>query len=107
MLGARLYGKEDLRLEEMEIPQISEEEVLVKIKTAAICGTDVRMYNNGANGIDAEHPLVIGHEMAGVIEKVGKRVPFYKEGMRVAVAPNMGCGLCDDCISGNSHMCRD
>lgn len=107
MLGARLYGKEDLRLEEMEIPQISEEEVLVKIKSAAICGTDVRMYNNGANGIDAEHPLVIGHEMAGVIEKVGKRVPFYKEGMRVAVAPNMGCGLCDDCISGNSHMCRD
>ena len=71
MLGARLYGKQDLRLEEMEIPEISDEEVLVKIKNAAICGTDVRMYHNGANGIDGKHPLVIGHEMAGVIEKVG------------------------------------
>lgn len=107
MLGARLYGKQDLRLEEMEIPEISEEEVLVKIKSAAICGTDVRMYNNGANGIDEAHPLVIGHEMSGIIEKVGKRVPFYQKGMRVAIAPNMGCGICDDCISGNGHMCRE
>ncbi len=107
MKGARLYGKEDLRLEELPIPEISEDEVLVKIKSAAICGTDVRMYNNGANGIDADHPLVIGHEMAGIIEKAGADVAFYKEGMRVAIAPNMGCGICDDCISGNGHMCHE
>ena len=106
MKGARLYGKEDLRLEELPIPEISEHEVLVRVKSAAICGTDVRMYKNGAAGIDAAHPLVIGHEMAGVIEQVGKNVRSYQPGQRVAVAPNMGCGICDDCISGNSHMCR-
>ena len=107
MKCARLYGQNDLRLEEMPVPEISDEEILVKVKSAAICGTDVRMYKNGAKGIDVDHPLIIGHEMAGVIEQKGKNVPYYKEGMRVAIAPNMGCGICDDCISGNSHMCKD
>ncbi len=107
MKGARLYGKEDLRLEELPIPEITDNEVLVRVKSAAICGTDVRMYKNGAAGIDEAHPLVIGHELAGVIDQVGKNVKGYEPGQRVAVAPNMGCGICDDCISGNSHMCKD
>lgn len=106
MKAARLYGKEDLRLEELPVPEISDQEVLVRVKSAAICGTDVRMYKNGAAGIDEEHPLIIGHELAGVIEKTGEKVTAYHPGQRVAVAPNMGCGICDDCISGNSHMCR-
>ena len=50
-------------------------------------------------------PLVLGHEIAGVIEKVGPGVTGYREGMRVAVAPNMGCGVCDHCVSGNTQMC--
>ena len=74
MKCARLYGQNDLRLEEIPVPEISDEEILVKVKSAAICGTDVRMYKNGAKGIDADHPLIIGHEMAGVIEKTGKNV---------------------------------
>lgn len=107
MKAARLYGKMDLRLEELAVPEINDDEVLVKVKSAAICGTDVRMYKNGAKGIDETHPLVIGHEMAGVIERTGANVTAYKPGDRVAVAPNMGCGICDDCIRGNSHMCAD
>lgn len=107
MKAALLYGKDDLRVEELPIPEISDDEVLVKVKSAAICGTDVRMYKNGMSGVDQEHPLVIGHELAGVIDKVGKNVPSYKEGMRVAVAPNMGCGICADCIRGNGHMCKE
>ncbi|MCU6762777.1 Sorbitol dehydrogenase [uncultured Roseburia sp.] len=107
MKCARLYGKMDLRLEEVPVPEIGPDEVLVKLKSAAICGTDVRMLKNGAAGIDENHPLIIGHEMAGVIEEVGKEVTAYQKGMRVAVAPNMGCGICPDCISGNGHMCRD
>ncbi|MDC7291640.1 Zn-dependent alcohol dehydrogenase [Blautia schinkii] len=107
MKAAVLYGKEDLRLEERPIPQINDNEVLVKVKSAAICGTDVRMFRNGADGIDEAHPLIIGHELAGDIEKVGSNVAFYRPGMRVAIAPNMGCGICEDCIRGNSHMCRE
>lgn len=106
MKAALLYGKEDMRLEERPIPEINDNEVLVRIKSAAICGTDVRMYRNGVKNVDEDHPLIIGHEMAGVIEKVGKNVTAYTPGTRVAVAPNMGCGICDDCIRGNSHMCK-
>jgi L-iditol 2-dehydrogenase len=56
--------------------------------SAAICGTHIRMYRNGYKGIDETHPLVLGHEIAGVIEKVGDNVQGYRPGMRVAVAPN-------------------
>jgi len=89
-----MYGAGDIRLEEMPVPAIGEQELLLKIKAAAICGTDVRMFTNGAAGIDPEHPRVLGHEIAGVIEAVGAGVTGYHKGQRVAVAPNMGCGIC-------------
>lgn len=107
MKAAVMYGKENMRVQEYPTPEINDNEVLVRIKSAAICGTDVRMYRNGVKNVDEEHPLIIGHEMAGVIEKVGKNVTAYTPGMRVAVAPNMGCGICDDCIRGNGHMCKE
>jgi len=104
MKAIRLYGKEDLRLEDVNVPEISGDEVLIKTKSAALCGTDIRMYKNGASGIDKDHPLIIGHEISGIIEQVGKHVRGYRPGMRVAVAPNMGCGTCDSCVSGNTHL---
>lgn len=107
MKAAFLYGKNDLRVVECPVPEINDDEVLVKVGAAAICGTDVRMLRNGVAGVDEEHPLIIGHEFAGTIDKVGKNVSFYKPGMRVAVAPNMGCGICEDCIRGNGHMCKE
>ena len=107
MKAAVMYGKENMRVQEYPTPEINDNEVLVRIKSAAICGTDVRMYRNGVKNVDEDHPLIIGHEMAGVIEKVGKNLTAYTPGMRVAVAPNMGCGICDDCIRGNGHMCKE
>jgi L-iditol 2-dehydrogenase len=105
MKAARLYGKEDLRVENVPAPTIGEGDILLRIKAAAICGTDIRMYRNGARGATPETPLILGHEIAGVIEKVGAGVSGYTEGMKVAVAPNMGCGICDECVSGNTQMC--
>jgi L-iditol 2-dehydrogenase len=107
MKAARLYGKEDLRVESAPVPAIGEGEVLLAVKAAAICGTDIRMFRNGHKNVSAEHPLILGHEIAGVIEKVGPGVAGYREGMRVAVAPNMGCGVCDLCVSGNTQLCAD
>lgn len=107
MLAARMYGIDDIMLEEIPVPNIDEDEILVKIKAAALCGTDIRMIKNGYPGIDAENPRILGHEFSGIIEKAGSRVKGYEAGQRVTVAPNMGCGICDDCVSGNSHLCRD
>jgi len=107
MKAALLFGKNDIRVVDRPIPAISADEVLLRVRAAAICGTDVRFYRNGLDGVDEQHPLVLGHEVSGVIEKVGENVRSYHPGQRVAVAPNMGCGICPDCIRGNSHMCRD
>lgn len=105
MLALRLYGKNDIRLDEVAVPEINDDEILLKTKAAAICGTDVRMWKNGQKGVDADHPLTLGHEFAGEIVKVGKNVPFYKEGMIVGMQPNIGCGICDRCVAGKPHLC--
>jgi L-iditol 2-dehydrogenase len=105
MLAARLYGPRKLIVEEIEKPVINDNEILLKIKSAAICGTDVRMFQNGSGNISETNPRVLGHEFGGTIEEVGKNVEFYQKGMEIAVAPNMGCGICDKCVRGNGHMC--
>lgn len=106
MMAARLYGKDDLRVERIPVPEIGDGEILVKVKAAAVCGTDLRMLKNGAAGVDAEHPLVLAHEFAGVVERVGKGVDGYRPGQRVGVAPNIGCGACGFCVDGRSHHCK-
>ena len=106
MLAARMYGKEDIRLEEVAKPAIGRGEILIKVKAAAICGTDVRMYRNGYKGITEETPRILGHEFSGVIEEIADGVAGYQVGQRVAVAPNMGCGICSYCVAGNGHLCH-
>ena len=107
MMAARLYGKNDLRVEQMPVPEIGDDEILLKVKAAAICGTDLRMLSNGVAWIDELHPLVLCHEFAGIIEQVGANVPGYGVGQRVSVATNIGCGICNRCVSGKSHHCVD
>jgi L-iditol 2-dehydrogenase len=107
MLAARLHGPKDIRVQKVDVPEISDEEILVQVKSSFICGTDVRMYMNGHPAASPDKPLITGHEGAGVIAAVGSGVKHYREGMRVAVAPNVGCGVCDFCISGMGHHCPD
>jgi L-iditol 2-dehydrogenase len=102
-----MYGINDLRVEEAPTPAPSPGEALLKVETAAICGTDVRILTGGATNVDADHPLILGHEFAGVIPAVGEGVTACAPGDRVAVAPNMGCGHCDLCVSGNGQLCPD
>jgi L-iditol 2-dehydrogenase len=106
MLAARLYGPMDLRVEEVPRPVINDDEILLKIECAAICGTDVRMYKNGYPGVDQDHPRTLGHEFGGTIEEIGKNVKGFSPGMRVALAPNIGCGICDRCVRGDVHLCE-
>jgi L-iditol 2-dehydrogenase len=93
MLAARLYGKEQIKLEQVDRPVINKDEILLEVKSSFLCGTDVRMYKNGHTNTGS--PLILGHELSGVIDSVGSDVEYYKKGMRVAVAPNMGCGICE------------
>jgi len=107
MQAAVLYGKQDLRVDEAGVPQIDAGEILLQVKGAFVCGTDVRMYLNGYPGISERTPRVLGHEGSGIVARCGSDVRNFSEGMRVAVAPNVGCGVCDYCVSGNTHLCSD
>ena len=107
MLAAKLFGKEDLRVVEVPVPAAGAGEILVRVKAGTVCGTDLRMYKNGADGVDEDHPLTLCHEFAGTVEDIGSGVPHFKRGDRVSVAPNIGCGVCDRCVSGNSHHCKE
>ncbi len=106
MKALQLIEKDHLELREVPKPEIQDNEVLVRVRAASICGTDVRMWKNGAANASKGHPLTLGHEFAGDIEAVGSRVVGYTVGEKVSVAPNIGCGTCDMCVSGNTHLCE-
>ncbi|MEN6363752.1 MAG: alcohol dehydrogenase catalytic domain-containing protein [Rectinema sp.] len=103
MKAVRLFGQDDLRVVSVPVPEIGDSEILVKTGAAMICGTDVRMHRNGNSIL----PITLGHEFAGTVAAVGSRVTGYREGMRVAVAPNYGCGVCDWCVAGQTQNCVD
>ena len=105
MTAVRLAGKMDLRVDQVAVPEIRENEILLRVRAGFICGTDLRMYKNGHAPAETNGGLTLGHEMAGEIAAVGGGVPQYREGMRVTVDPNIGCGACDVCVSGNTQMC--
>ena len=107
MRAVQLLGKGEIRIREVPVPEIGDNEALLRVRAASICGTDVRMYRNGYKNVSPDNPLIMGHEFSGDIVKVGANVTSLKLGMKVSVAPNVGCGTCDMCVSGNTHLCRN
>lgn len=105
MKAAFYYGIGDIRVEEVEIPKIDCEEILIKVKACAICGTDLRIFKYGHFKIPQGTKRVLGHEVAGEIVAVGSKVKGYKVGMGVAIPPNVGCGTCPMCIQGYNQLC--
>ena len=94
-----------LVLQEVPVPEYAEDEVLVRIKAVAICGSDVHGYD-GSSG-RRRPPIIMGHEAAGVIEKVGSRVKNYKVGDRVTFDSTIYCGECDYCRQGLINLCSN
>jgi L-iditol 2-dehydrogenase len=113
MLAAVYHGPNDLRLEEVPVPDIGPDEVLVKVLNASICGTDLRIYHGAHRKYPPGTVRIPGHETVGEIAEIGKNVARISSGrsleinQRVFIAPNMGCGHCAECISGNNNLCAD
>ncbi|QAY63121.1 Zn-dependent alcohol dehydrogenase [Xylanimonas allomyrinae] len=105
MRAARLYGPGDIRVTEVGRPRPGPGEILLRTTAASLCGSDLRMIANGYRGVDVDHPLTLGHEFAGTIAEVGPGVVGYEVGQSVAVAPNYGCGRCEWCVRGMTHLC--
>ncbi|MFZ3151707.1 MAG: zinc-dependent alcohol dehydrogenase family protein [Anaerolineaceae bacterium] len=99
-----LYGKEDMRQENVPIPEISADEVLIKVKACAICGTDPHIYEGR---FPAPLPLILGHEFSGKVAKIGANVKFVKPGDRVTADININCGTCYFCRIGQKLHCEN
>jgi L-iditol 2-dehydrogenase len=94
------YSNQDVRLEEMPTPQIGPGEVLMRVEDSGICGTDLLEWYRLHKA-----PLVLGHEVAGVIAAVGEGVHNYKEGDRICAAHHVPCNVCHYCLSGHHTVC--
>ena len=100
MLAAILHGQNNLQIEEVPKPQISPDEVLLRCKAVSICGTDMQIYRFGHKDLPDNTKRILGHELAGEVAEVGQNVKGTREGTRVAVAPNFGCGICKNVPEG-------
>lgn len=103
MKAAVVYGINDLRVEEVNKPDVPDGSIRIKVESCAICSTDRRIYKKG--DYRAGYPVVTGHEIAGIVEAVAPGVTGVHEGDRVCVAPGHGCGHCRMCKSGFPNVC--
>jgi L-iditol 2-dehydrogenase len=107
MTAAVLYGKRDVRIEQIPIPRIEAGEVLVRIKAALTCGTDLKVYRQGFHARMIVPPSVFGHELSGVVEEVGEGVESFSPGMRVVSANSGPCNECFYCERHLANLCEN
>ena len=107
MMAAVLYGKEDLKIEAVPVPGIGRDDVLVRVKTALTCGTDVKVFRRGYHARMIVPPALFGHELAGDIVAVGEHVRGFHAGQRVVAANSAPCGRCFYCRRDNENLCED
>ena len=107
MLAAVYYGPRDLRLEERPVPSVGPNEALLRVISAGICGTDLRIFHGEHGRCAASTVRIPGHEVVGDLAEVGRDVEGVGVGQRVFVAPNFGCNHCRQCITGNNNRCAN
>jgi L-idonate 5-dehydrogenase len=106
MRAAVLHAAKDLRIEEVAVPPLGPGDVEVRIEAGGICGSDLHYYFNGGFGtVRLKEPMVLGHEIAGTIARVGADVANVRVGQRVAVNPSRACGHCGYCQEGKQQHC--
>jgi threonine 3-dehydrogenase len=100
-------AKEGLWLEDVPVPEIGINDVLIKVSKTSICGTDVHIYNWDEWAQKTIHPpMVIGHEFVGKIVEMGSSVHDFKIGDRVSAEGHVVCGHCRNCLAGRRHLCN-
>lgn len=114
MKAAVLHGLNDLRIDEVLIPTIGDDDVLIKVAYNGLCGTDASEYAKGALMVPIEKahpnskhhgPTILGHEFVGTVIKAGKNVQSYV-GKNVACGAGVSCGTCARCIEGRTNLCN-
>jgi L-iditol 2-dehydrogenase len=107
MMAAVLYGKEHLRVEPVAVPKIDSGDILVQVKVALTCGTDVKVFRRGYHARMIVPPAVFGHELAGDVVAVGPGVTNFSIGQRVVASNSAPCNQCYFCRHGLENLCED
>lgn len=103
MKALQYFGPQDLRFVDLPDPQIGPDDVLLRIKTVGICGTDLHIYNGG---MTVPTPLTLGHEFVGDVVQVGANVTAIRVGDRAVAEHVIGCGTCQFCQQGKKNICK-
>lgn len=106
MKAVLFYGPGDIRFEEIDRPKAAPGEVIVEIRIALTCGTDLKTYKRGHPVMIQKAPTVFGHELAGVISEVGEGVKGFSVGQRVVAANSAPCNRCFYCRRGHHNLCE-
>jgi L-idonate 5-dehydrogenase len=102
------HAAKDLRIESAAVPALGPQDIRVRIAAGGICGSDLHYYNHGGFGVvRMREPMILGHEIAGVVEVVGAEARRIKPGDRVAVSPSRPCNACKFCLEGRQNQCLD
>lgn len=107
MKAAVLYGKEDVRVEDIQPPLLKTGEVRIQIEAALTCGTDLKVFRRGYHAKMIVPPAVFGHELSGVVSEVNNPSSEIKVGDRVVVANSAPCGECFHCENQQENICDD
>jgi L-iditol 2-dehydrogenase len=108
MMAAVLYGREDLKIQKVEIPKVGPEDLLVRVKAALTCGTDFKVWKQGYHARMIQPPAIFGHELAGVVAEAGEAVAHrFPRGMRVVAANSAPCNECFFCRRDRANLCED
>jgi L-idonate 5-dehydrogenase len=102
------HAAKDLRIEPSPVAELGPADIRVRVQAGGICGSDLHYYNHGGFGlVRLKEPMILGHEISGVVEAVGSAVSRVKTGDRVAVNPSRACGKCRYCLEGRPNQCLD
>ena len=102
------HAPEDLRLDSFETDALSAHQLQVDVAYGGICGSDLHYYHHGGFGtVRIKEPMVLGHEVSGIVRVVGSAVQNYKAGQRIAISPSRPCGQCQYCQKGQHNHCLD
>ncbi len=107
MMAAVLYGKESLQIQPVAVPQIGPDEVLVRVRAALTCGTDVKVFRRGYHARMIVPPALFGHELSGDVVAAGENIRHFRPGQRVVAANSAPCGKCFYCCRRLENLCED
>lgn len=107
MKGTFFLGGGEFETRTMASHDLADNEVLVKVSACGVCGTDVHIFHGDKGSAEVDPPVILGHEISGIVERIGNKVSRLKPGDHVALDPNIYCGECHYCRIGKKQLCMN